>query len=576
MTFAEATLPKNLLNVDSTDDYKQGYWYYSTSVGSTISPQSNQYTALYNALRAKTYGAEKVTIGVDTTKIANQTLYWVGGVDKNMKLLGYTTVNTSTPYTYTLPEGSVYVLASISLSSSSLFDTFKDSVIVASGTALPAYEKYFDPYYLLKNCKAEIANAGTTAELFVPDSYDLVVGDTFQLFYKGILKAVSLNNFMVRAVCNSGTNLTDLYEYTPESAGTKTLTLTMFDANHNKLDQKDVSLVVHAAPSSPASNKNILCVGDSLTSGGEWVTELKRRLTGTGGTPAGDNLSNITFIGLKEKNGANFEGYGGWTFQSFNTANISTNAKVITCTHDKTEADDQHSIYKDANNATWKLETIESGSIKILLMSGSSTSFPESGTLTWVSGGTNHNNIVYTASENAPGNPFWDDSENKVDFSTYAASLGVSTIDFVYVLLGWNSVSVATDTYKTQVQTFIDNVKASFPNAKIVLMGLEIPARDGLGVNYGAKGNYSDYYALVEYVAKLDDLYAEIAGENTNVYTINISGQFDTEHNMMTQERHWNTRNSGTYQMQSNGVHPANSGYLQIADAAYRHFVGLL
>jgi hypothetical protein len=107
-------------------------------------------------------------------------------------------------------------------------------------------------------------------------------------------------------------------------------------------------------------------------------------------------------------------------------------------------------------------------------------------------------------------------------------------------------------------------------------MGLEIPARDGLGVNYGATGVYSDYYTLVEYVKNLDELYAEIAADNTNVYSINISGQFDTAHNMMSQTRQWNTRNSGTYLMQSNGVHPAESGYLQIADAAYRHFVGLL
>ena len=74
----------------------------------------------------------------------------------------------------------------------------------------------------------------------------------------------------------------------------------------------------------------------------------------------------------------------------------------------------------------------------------------------------------------------------------------------------------------------------------------------------------------------LDAMYDELAAENQNVVHINISGQFDTEHNMPTATRSVNARNSAEETYQSNGVHPANSGYMQIADAAVRCFVGLI
>ena len=60
------------------------------------------------------------------------------------------------------------------------------------------------------------------------------------------------------------------------------------------------------------------------------------------------------------------------------------------------------------------------------------------------------------------------------------------------------------------------------------------------------------------------------------IYAVNVSGQFDTENNMQKGTRPVNTRNSETEIYGTNGVHPATSGYLQIADAAYRAMVKML
>lgn len=485
-----------------------------------------------------------------------------------------------------IPTGAKYVRVDFPIAYSNMYMGF------SNGASLPSYEEYGVTYenialVRVEEVEEEVGSLdervtaledGTNenvAKLAIPSNYDLVVGDTFQLFFKGIVNTVYPEYYYVLVQCSKGNLYERFFEITPTTAETLTMTVTLYDSNKNLIDSKNVTLTVRNKATSPSSQKNILCVGNSLTTGGEWVTELHRRLTGTGGTPTGDGLSNINFIGTRVANNVHYEGYGGWTYNGYNTENVSNNSKVITCSHDK-DQNDQHSIYQASNGSQWKLETIVTGQIKIMLVSGVSSTFPATGTLTWVSGGVNHSDIVYTASANSAGNPFWDSNANKVDFAKYATSQGVSSIDYVYVLLGWNQASQAEATFKESVQTFINNVHASFPNAKVVLLGLEVPARDGLGVNYGATSIFSRYYDLLQFVFNVDKWYADLAESNANVASVNISGQFDSIHNMITTTRQVNTRNTETEVYQSNGIHPAYSGYMQIADAVYRDITARL
>ena len=572
LSFAEKVIPENLVNIDDEAQCKKGWWYYSTNVGQPIAlSDASQYD--YTGLTAETYGAEKITVDTFPTAQNPPKVYWIGAADENMILLSYSIANANVPITYTMPAGAKYVLISLQ----SKADAVLQKLMVVQGTEVTEYVKGTGLRYLLKQCMIEDNSSDAEpVSLKLPASYDLVVGDTFQLFKKGIINAVNPDWFFVQFNCSKGSGFERMFEVTPTETGTLALNVLLYDQQHNLIDSGQVNLNVHAAPTSPASQTYVLCVGDSLTTGGIWPKELNRRLTGSGGSPAGSELSNITFIGTRENGDTHYEGYGGWTFQSYNTANVDINAKLITCSHDKTEAEDQHSIYKDANNAQWKLETIGSGQIKIIAVSGAYENFPSTGTLTWVSGGVNHSNIVYTASQNAPGNPFWNSAESKVDFSWYCGQIGAPRIDYVLVLIGWNNASITEVDLKSHAQTFIDNVHASYPDAKILLVGLQIPAIDGLGYNYGASGTYADFQGLMAYVNNLDAWYDDLAESNSNVYHINLAGQFDTEYNMPTGQTTVNSRNSETVTIQTNGVHPAQSGYYQIADAVYRAFTGLL
>lgn len=476
--------------------------------------------------------------------------------------------------TFTTPANANYVIIDFANKSASV-----EKLMINEGDEPLPYEPYGMKGYRLNRLIVAGAEDSVTNILVLPKQYSLVVGDTFELFYKGIINAVNPDMFDVVVSCSVGNAYSKRFIWTPESkdVGTKTLSIELYDYNRKLVGSGSVNLVVSAKKTHGESDGkiNILCIGDSLTENGVWPAEFRRRLVATDGTPVGDGMSNIEFIGTRVSGAVRYEGYGGWKFDSYNTEKIASNAKVITCSgHDKVSAD-QHSVYKDANGRQWKLETIEADTIKILDVTGGST-FPATGTLTWVSGGVNHSNIVYTASTNGVGNPFWNATTQTVDFANYASNLGVSSIDFVYVLLGWNDSGTDDATYKQQVKTFIDNVHASFPYCQIVIIGLQIPARDGLGNNYGASGTLSRYYDSMQHVFRLDTIYAEISNTYSYVDAINLSGQFDTENNSITATRPVNIRNENTEVYQSNGVHPATTGSKQIADAAYRDFVSRL
>ena len=416
--------------------------------------------------------------------------------------------------------------------------------------------------------------------LQLPKKFDLVVGDTFELFKKGIINSYKQSDMDLVIKFDSGENLGQLFDrkyvFTPKenNIGMETCNMSLLNNLGQTIDTKTCIFNIVNIPKSPSSEKVILCIGDSLTVDGYWPHEFNRRLTGDGGTPKGWNLSNLKFIGTKTNNGTNYEGYGGWRFTSYLSENKSSEFMNIYGNFDKTN-EDQHSIYQDVTGTQWKLETISNEKIKIIRVD-SSGELQESGTLTWVSGGVHQTDIDYTRCEMAPGNPFWDEGSGKNNFSAYAARMGVTSIDYVYILLGWNSTEDTEEQYKQFVRDFLNDIFESFPDCKISLLGLEVPSRDGFGNNYGISWVY---FEKLQFVWKLQKWYQEISEEDVyagKVEYVNISAQFDTEYNMQYAEQNANTRSEQKIIVQTNGVHPAISGYNQIADVVTRNFASKL
>ena len=150
----------------------------------------------------------------------------------------------------------------------------------------------------------------------LPDKYDLVVGDTFQLFYTGIIEHHNPGIYDILANCEKGKNCPRYYEFTPEEEGRHKLTISVFGPGKVLLGQGETILNVNA-PQKPKKPYNILCLGASTTAGGEWAGEAYRRLTATDGEPKGNGFDNIKFIGTCKKGDVGLEGYGGWRWETY-------------------------------------------------------------------------------------------------------------------------------------------------------------------------------------------------------------------------------------------------------------------
>ncbi len=415
----------------------------------------------------------------------------------------------------------------------------------------------------------------------LPDQFDLVVGDTFQLFYRGVVEAPNPYCYDILATCEKGKNFPRYFEYTPDVTGQHELTIAVYSNDKTLLGEASTVLNVCQAETSPENETNILCVGDSLTAGGVWVGEVFRRLTSEVGEPEGLGLSNFRFIGTCKKEGVCFEGYGGWTWENYITCGQTvTSAVWIQCRHNKTERD-QHSIWCDENNNLWQLETIEKDALKFNRYQQNLNPKPKTGTLSHYQNAQHTEPIIIEASAYAKNNPFWNESDGQVDLIHYCNENGFDKIDAVYIMLTWNGFTQENihdvSAVVSQGKQFVDRIHEQYPHAKIKIMGLQVPsANGGTGENYGAVLPYCDDYGLTRLVFRLNRAYQAWANEENYKDFLEfsqISGQFDSEYNMPTAEKSVNTRSKKTEIIGTNGVHPATEGYLQIADAVYRNIV---
>ena len=360
-------------------------------------------------------------------------------------------------------------------------------------------EKKFVPTKYLNNLLHDKVN------IYLPDEYYLAVNDNFQLFYRGVIQAVNPYNYYIEIKTKYGKVFPRYYEWKPtiNQIGTYELTLNVYDNNRNLLGSDKTKLIVNNSLKEN-SQQNILCIGDSLTSGGIWVNEAYRRYAESGGNPAGDSKNYLNFIGTKSTTkypNVGFEGYPGWTRQKFMGAE----------------------------------------------------------------------------------SPFFDENTNKISFKNYVENNSYEDIDYVYILLTWNGM---TEKFKTDfnlgdghfkyAQEMLDLIHSEFPDAKIRLMGLQIPSQNGgMGTNYDVNSVYGDAYGMLvtamNYNKKLEEL-SNLDKYKEFVNYIDIAGQFDTDFNMPTSGKPVNNRNEETEIIGSNGVHPTTNGYYQIADAVYRSF----
>ena len=418
--------------------------------------------------------------------------------------------------------------------------------------------------------------------------YNLVVGDTFQLYYRSIIESPNPYGYSILAVCEKGKNFPRYFELTPEEEGEYKLTISLYDSALNVVGSGETILKV-SAPKEPSKPVNVLCLGDSLTANGKWVNEVNRRICHNGGVPAGHGFKNVNFIGTCKKldPAVGSEGYGGWQWSSF--LNAKEGDMWVRCANNRSDQD-QHSIWEDENGALWQLETIQIDYLKFTRFKDHTSPRPLKGVLKHYKNALDTSPIVFDLTSAGTATPFLNPETKKIDFDYYLKINNVDKIDYIYILLGTNGlmrdVALKLPRYEfckivvQEAKELVDAMKKAWPNVKIKVMAEQLPScRGGMGSNYGASLPFCHYYEIAHYLFELNLAYQEWAledGYKDFMEFINLTSQFDSEYGYPHIFKPVNTRSSEVEWFDTNGFHPSTSGCMQIADAVYRNLIATL
>lgn len=423
-----------------------------------------------------------------------------------------------------------------------------------------------------------------------------IVGDTMQIFKDSIVDSFG-NNYICKFECVKGRQYPRYWEYAPTASdvGETTLKIALVNVNGDVLDEKTVSLITKQATN---TKKNVLNIGDSTMANGEIPIELSRRLKGTNGvasTPSPLSLSNINVVGrLKNTdNSVGWEGTGGWTYSTY----ISSGSKAVRFSVNNASAITVGDLIRiDATNTYgyYQFQVAEvnvsngTGNIRTIFHT---TAYTDDFTSKVSTSGAikNTNGSVigqYSSFSVESYQPFWNSETDSFDITSYVRTYCGGSVDFVFILLGINSLYGMspwddTSNIMTQCKTLLRNIHAQLPSAKVLLSTNHLVSQNGgLGANYDCRTSFGqfDVSTINHLLFEMNKKYYALENDSEfsgYVNVVNAHAQFDAENAFPFVEKNANTRATKKESVGTNGVHPTNIGYWQIADAEFRALLAM-
>lgn len=170
--------------------------------------------------------------------------------------------------------------------------------------------------------------------VWLPKNMYMLRGIKSQLFTSGMVCAQDSENVHLNILYGSGmTSLTAkgynrgrVFEWTPSAGDSDQVYRFGYQHDFFGKNYAPNATTLHnvVAKSSPLSNRNVLCMGDSFTDHSWWVSEINHLLTGhtdsytdPDDVHGNDGLTNITFIGTQDTSSTPNEGYSGKSYQWF-------------------------------------------------------------------------------------------------------------------------------------------------------------------------------------------------------------------------------------------------------------------
>ncbi len=445
-------------------------------------------------------------------------------------------------------------------------------------------------------------------EVVLPDRINVVAGDTLQLFYKSCIKAVDVNGYNIyvkgedKTVTVGGINKTvganvngkalpRYYQYTPtsDSVGQSfNLTIEVRNNNNEIITQGSTSLNVIAGATAPLHQKNILVIGASVVTKGLITWELERRLTtntgnGTHANPTGLNLANIRFVGRKEVTTTDYtvhqEATGGWGWYNFINVNGERRYRFyITDGSGDVAVGSTATINGITLTVKEKNITDGNGNISCSYTGTLSSDLPSSGTLNFNGSSVNYASFLLEES-----NPFCDPNSNQISFDYYANTYLIpgqmgsgEKIDIVISQLGVNNMAGETWNLTgilNNIKSFVGYFLTYNPNGKFIVSTIALPdPTGGMGTNYEASGNRSNWYTIANRFIQFSKAVEELSKSDTysgKIFCAPVMQLCDCENMYPKSMLPLNHRALETEPVGSNAFHPIGEGDLLISDGIY-------
>lgn len=420
-----------------------------------------------------------------------------------------------------------------------------------------------------------VAALGAAVQIVVPPTIYAVQGREANVYFDNLHLAADAREFEHDVDCSAvqtGLQQNERWSLTPTGAvAAGGLTINVHDKRTGaRLATASAALRAAAAAAGSGLNKKVLIIGDSLIDAGV--------ITQTLVDVAGADAMGLTLLGTRGSGANKHEGRGGWTVSSYTGAGPTYYAFTVSgVTTPPLIAATEYSH----NGAVYRVQRVDltggAGTIVCSVVSGGAPQ--ASGTLTKSNGVAGDASIAFSASAAQPGNPFW--ISGVLNFAGYLSANSIAAPDWVLIQLGTNdafgftgtdaAVSAATDARLAQLDGLIASIKAAGAGIKVGLVMPPPPSfeQDSFGANYLTGVPRWAFKRNILIWSR--QMIARYAGqEGLRVYLIPSNLALDTVNNMSrSAAAAINSRSAITAARQSNGVHPAISGYQQIGDALW-------
>ena len=177
--------------------------------------------------------------------------------------------------------------------------------------------------------------------------------------------------------------------------------------------------------------------------------------------------------------------------------------------------------------------------------------------------------------ENEGVHPFWDAANSCFSWEYYKANSGINPTA-VQIFLGTNDLfgGATAETFTANIKAMVDSIRANDTNIPIfVVLTILTGNQNGIGVQQSSDG-FASYkgkhkYALdCHYIKALQTLYNALKSY-AGLYFVPLAECHDNEYNFGAVETAVNPRASQKEYMPTEGVHPQQQGYEQMADIMY-------